>query len=113
MVRGDGNVALRCPGGFGVSARALGSLKILEASRVAPGPERPARPACASPGADLRLCRPGFQAAGFSDATLCLKWGASFFISPGFSLLLLPRASFDCGRRWHPFDDQRGCFLEE
>lgn len=51
---------LPCLGVFGVGAGALGSLKILEASRVAAGPEGPARPACASPEANLGLCRPGY-----------------------------------------------------
>lgn len=61
MVPGEGNAALSVvQGAFGVGAGPLGFLKILEALRVAAGPEGPDRPACASPEADLGLCRPGY-----------------------------------------------------
>lgn len=69
----------------------MGFLNILEASRVAAGPEGLAGPACASLEADLDLSSP--RLLGYD--TLCGKWGASFFtISGAFPVLLqggLPR----------------------
>lgn len=43
-----------------MGAGALGSLRILEASRVAAGPEGLARPACVSAESDLGLSCPGY-----------------------------------------------------
>lgn len=45
MGEGEGNAALSAVQGAWVEAGILGSLRILEASRVATGPEGPARPA--------------------------------------------------------------------